>query len=114
MIREVSSENGKLFVNKKIIFEFPYEIKQVITYNDVLLVRVASPQGVIFNENVYAITFSGKLLWQIKKKDQPYQHSFYANISKIDNDTALLYNTAGWDYYVDIKTGEIIKEEFTK
>ncbi len=60
-------ENSLIIDNTVIKFQFP--IAEVISILNMLIVRLESPIGIIFNENVFGISLSEKTIkWQIKKR----------------------------------------------
>lgn len=105
----LSIDNG--LVRK--MFQLPSAIKQIEILDQVIAVRV-HPEGVNFiNENVFGISFEGKLLWQIEKVEHVDKDSPYTGLGR-ENDLLTAYNWDGFDYLVEPKTGKIIDRKFIK
>lgn len=81
--------------------------------NDIVIVRLDIPLGVIFNENVYAVTADGKILWQITKMSHVYEDCPYANML-VKEGNIELYNWDGTILLVEPATGEILEKGYTK
>jgi len=95
----------------KVIFDYP--IGETLDFQDAIVVRLELPLGVIFNENVFGLSYDGKVLWQISKQKHIEEDSPYTQLS-YQNDKAGLYN---WDaslYIAEPVTGEVIEERFLK
>lgn len=111
---EFHVEGGKLFVCGKLV-ELPYIVGDVVGCGDLLVVRVESPIGVIFNRNIFAVTRKGKIIWQIAESphgteaDKPYVGIFR------DKDEGLVAaNWNGIDYLVSLECGSIAVRSFNK
>jgi hypothetical protein len=65
-------KDNKLIVGDcLILFDFP--IKDVVEISEMLIVRVESPMGKIYNENVFGVSLSEKKIkWQIEKRSKKY------------------------------------------
>jgi hypothetical protein len=88
---------------------------QAKTYLDLIIVKVESPAGTIFNRNVFGLSKNGESRWQIQEsehgtqKDKPYIDIF------INSDETLI--TANWNgvnYLVDPDNGKITVYMFEK
>lgn len=71
MIKKINTKINKniLFLKtidgetKNVIFDFP--IRQLVQFENKLLVRIEPEIGKIFNENVFCYSNNGVLLWQV-------------------------------------------------
>lgn len=106
------SGNKVIFQNGEEI-TFGYPIGETLDFQDVIVIRLELPLGVVFNENVFGLSCDGEILWQISKQKHIGEDSPYTQLS-YQNGKAGLYN---WDaslYIVEPNTGEVIKERFLK
>ena len=92
---------------------FPFKVKQVEKFDDVLVVRLEIPMGTIFNENVFGVSAEGKVIWQIEKMSYVYEDSPFTGMGK-EGHYAKLCNWDGTDLLVNPNTGEIAKKSFSK
>ncbi|GAB4393523.1 MAG: hypothetical protein Tsb005_12190 [Gammaproteobacteria bacterium] len=93
--------------------QFPYEIKQVEEFGEILVVRLKIPVGIILNENVFGVSSEGKILWQIEKLSSVYTDNPFTGMVR-EGDNAKLFNWDGTDLIVNPATGEIIKKGYSK
>ena len=89
----------------------PWPIVQVIDFSDVLITRVEPKAGVIFNENVYGVDFSGNVLWQVKKRKYVYEDSPYTGMTAVGDQVKLL-NWDGLELMVEPRTGKEISKKY--
>ena len=93
--------------------ELPYEIKQVEQFDNNLVVRLKIPLGIRFNENIFGISYEGKILWQIEPRKHPTSVSPYTNLAR-EGDSVYVFNWDGTDLVLDPYTGKILKEGYSK
>ena len=111
------SENILNIHNEKDIpVVFPYPIVQVLSFSDMLIVRIEPTVQSCFNENVYGVSFTGKILWQVDKTKHIYDDSPYTGIklSKDEEDYITLYNWDGLDLKINRLTGKMISTTYKK
>lgn len=103
----------KLFDNskKEILFNFP--IRQVVEFENKILIRLEPDIGKILNENVCCYSCEGVLLWQIQPTKTIDADCPYTNII-VKNEKLFLHNWSGEKIQVNPKNGVILKKEFTK
>lgn len=109
-------KNNKLIINNKLI-TFDYDIEKIINNDDKLYILLSIPIKKIYNNNIFAVSQNGDMLWQVElpwyaveNKDYPF-----TNIWFNEEETKLYaYNWHGFEHIIDIKTGEIDDGEFTK
>lgn len=89
----------------------PWPIVQVIEFSDVLITRVEPQAGVVFNENVYGVDFSGNVLWQVKKRKYVYEDSPYTGMAAVGDQVKLL-NWDGLELLVEPTTGKEISSKY--
>ena len=92
---------------------FSYLVRQVMSYQDKMLIRIEPDIGKILNENIFCYSRDGDFLWQIEplvdvKKDSPY-----TNIYQHDGNL-LAYNWRGDECLIDAGNGKIIAKRFLK
>lgn len=93
--------------------DFPWPVAQVILSHDVVIVRVEPSTGSIFNENVFGISSSGELLWQIKALKHVYEDSPYVYIKEIGLGVKLS-NWDGDDVIIDPGSGAVLHIGYSK
>ena len=98
--------------NEKIItFSFP--VSQLIQFEQIIVVSVEPEQHHILNENLFGVSYGGKILWQIEKMEHVSNDSPYMGIAK-KNEMLSAYNWDGFRYLINPETGKIIDKEFVK
>ena len=110
-------EPKDLSLSLKRKIKLPYFLKQVLYLNDRIIYRLlVNTFEYKNNENIYCIDNEGKLLWQVESKDNfPNPIHPYTGI-RLDEKTGELwaYNWNGFDCQLDIETGKVLKQIFTK
>ena len=96
---------------KEVVFEFP--IKQVLEFENGILIRLEPDINKIFNENVFCLSFTPKIIWQIEPVKKLDNDSPYTNIV-IKNGKLFLYSWSGEEMEVNIKSGIVISKIFRK
>jgi len=109
----IEKKERSLYLKEIEIYSFEYPIQQVIEIEDVLICRVEPPSNIVMNENVFGISRTGKMLWQVEKMDYVYQDSPYTNICYKDS-KLLLSNWDGLNVIVNFKTGVIEDKEYSR
>lgn len=93
--------------------KFPYDVAQVLDFSNVFVVRIESPLKSRFNENVYGVSYDGKILWQVGPRKYVYEDSPYTGMIKED-EKVKLFNWDGTELLVNPMTGRVLKEEYGK
>ncbi|MDQ5899645.1 MAG: hypothetical protein QG624_564 [Pseudomonadota bacterium] len=93
--------------------QFSFDIKQVENFGDMLVVRLKIPVGTTYNENVFGVSYDGKILWQIEKLKYVYNDSPFTGMVREGNNIKLC-NWDGTDLIVNSQTGEIISKGWSK
>lgn len=93
--------------------DFPYPVAETVIFSDVVIVRVEPPVGIIFNENIFGISLTGDLLWQIKTLKHVYGDSPYTSVKEVVSGIKLS-NWDGDDVIVNPKTGSILQVGYSK
>lgn len=101
------------FEDLKVEVKFPWPIAELLEFDTSLVVRLEPESGVIFNENIYGVSFSGQILWQIKKVKHIYNDSPYTKIIKLDN-SLKVFNWDGDEFIINPLTGEILEKSYNK
>lgn len=90
--------------------DFPYPILDAKQYADRVIVVLAIPHDSKEIDNVYAVSESCKILWQIQSRDAfetPDSHTPYVGVSVLD-DCIQANDFSGARYLVDPRNGAII------
>lgn len=110
------NHNQLLITTSNLFFkkiEFLFDIRQIEEINDIVIVRLDIPLGVIFNENIYAVSADGEILWQIPKMSHVYEDSPYVNML-VKGENIELYNWDGTILLIEPATGKILEKGYTK
>ncbi len=93
---------------------FDSKIKQVEQFDNLLIVRVnPKTKAGFLNENIFGVSFDGKILWQIEVLPHVYENSPYTGMSK-EGESIKLCNWDGTDLIVNPVSGKIIKKGHSK
>ena len=92
---------------------FPYPVGQIETFHDIAVVRLDLPSGARLNENVYAVSSDGRVLWQIAAERHVYEDSPYTGLAR-DGDCVVVHNWDGTDLWLDPASGEVVKRGYSK
>ena len=114
--KHVFFEDKKIIINidgNKKIVEFPYPIVAIQEFDDFIVVLIDPFMKIIFNENIFGVSYEGKITWQIEKTDHLNMDSPYTGIGKEEKLLAA-YNWDAYDYLIDPKTGKVISKEYVK
>ncbi len=98
----------------KMIYEFPYKIKDFKFIKDRVIVLIESPVKSNFNENIFCLNLNGDLIWQVEKIDHIYSDSPYDSIEVDEKVILKADNYDSFLYELDIETGKILDKRFTK
>lgn len=100
------NENEITFSNA-IIKKFDFPIKQIVKFNNLFFVLLEI-LGEKYNQNVFAITDTVEIIWQIEKSEtidklageHPYTHI------EVRNNQISLFNFCGFRFIIDPLTGK--------
>lgn len=111
---QISFYDNELRIDFSNSIKFPYKIKDIKNYRNVVLVILKVPHGTADNRNVYAVsTLDKRILWQIQEPDKIYQDSPYMNF--VDNmESIIVGNWNGISYEINEQDGTIIRGIQTK
>ena len=121
VIRECVLDWGKedniLIIQNEERVTFSYPIGMIFETCGILLVVLDVPPKQSMQENIFAVSKEGEVLWQI-------EHSPKTGTASINRYTAIgdssiqgivvAWNWNCTNFYVDVKTGKIVDTEFTK
>jgi hypothetical protein len=92
---------------------FKFKIKSIVIYDDIIVVLLDVPSGTILNENVFGVSLSGAVVWQIESAFPADEDSPYVAIEK--SDKALnAFNWSGMRMRLIVATGKIVQKKVTK
>jgi hypothetical protein len=93
--------------------EFPLEICEVVTVQDILIVLLKVPYMVEMKENVFGVK-DGAIIWYVEPRVS--LHGKYDSYSGLATDgvRVTLYGVDGVDVDVDYQTGRILGSQLTK
>lgn len=102
-----------LIINSDKKLDFPSDIAESIDFENVLIIRLKVNRDLKIKGNVFAISQTGKILWQIREAKSYKLYDAFTKISKKGN-LLVAYNSNGILYSLDPNTGKILKEDFVK
>src|SRR5262245_45464382 len=105
MIFEV--DGPRLRTPEGAMIEFKYPIQEVAAVGDVIVVLLDVPPKESMTENIFGVSNSGKILWQIERiaATATYPVNCYTSILT----TLKLYNWNGNGVEIDATTGKVIQ-----
>lgn len=93
--------------------KFKYEIDKIVEVKNICIVMLEVPSNKIYNENIFGVDKTGKIIWQIEKVKHIYKSSPYMDLFEKDEQIW----AGNWDgdlYRLDIQTGIILEKKYTK
>lgn len=93
--------------------EFPYPTLKSVNLRNIEIVVLDVPPKAMFNENVFGVDSTGRVIWQIQTVPHVRADSPYTNI-EIDEASIVAYNFDGQALRLDAATGGVIAKEFHK
>ncbi|SHJ09808.1 hypothetical protein SAMN02745146_2276 [Hymenobacter daecheongensis DSM 21074] len=111
----ISSERNKVLVDGSVFYQTRYHITQLLELAEMYLLVEVSPLGILYNDNVTAISPAGELLWKAQvlpsvsgAVDNPY-------MSVRETEGQLwASNWLGWAVQLDPANGHILQKVWTK
>ena len=103
--------NALIFSNNR-RHDFKFPVAEVLDFEDVLIVRLATDYSAQMNENVFAFDIAGKLLWQIQPRLSRASQSPYVSITR-HNSFVDAFNWDGYTVTIDPLLGHVIEEGFS-
>jgi hypothetical protein len=101
-----------------ISFDYPIKEKNILIIDSLIIVVLDIPTNVRYNENVYAINKTGKIVWRIKfkREDLFYQKDdcCFSSITINKGGQLVLFNWCDTAFIVDPQTGTILDTYNTK
>ena len=107
--------------NRKIIFEagsvveFDFSIKQTLIFNHHIIVLLDIPADTCYNQNVFAVNFKGKTVWQIQGSDNLDRLGIcpFTSIG-ISHYELICFNLCGFRLTVNPATGHVTSQVFNR
>ncbi len=88
---------------------FDHPVREVLSSNDVFIVRTEPPPGTVSNENVFGLSSEGDRLWQISQTARVYPDSPYTKISIEPDGSLWAHNWDGGSCRLNPLTGSILE-----
>lgn len=94
----------------------PRPPREVLPLNGMLVVLLDVPPNEVMTENVVGVSADGTVAWQIQKIASTGTNpvNCYTALSQSDDRTFRAVNWNGTDVDVDVATGRVVGERFTK
>jgi len=105
--------DGRLVLSNGREVSFPYPVAESLNFPHAIVVRLDVPPKAHFNENVFGISYDGKILWQVLPQQHVREESPYTSIS-YEGSKAGLYNWDATLYVVEPTTGKVVDKQFLK
>jgi outer membrane protein assembly factor BamB len=105
--------DGEIHFPSGRIVKFEQRVMALQEFEEVVVVLLDFHARNCPNENVYGMTKSGAILWQIQSGPGVYTSSPFTSISK-EGAILQIYNWDGYLYDVDPTSGLILKSMFVK
>lgn len=105
----IQCENGT-------VCELPFDIKECVEVGEILLVVLDVRGKALMDENVFAISLRGEVLWTIQRvPDITLNPSdSYVGFVSIGGNSAKIASWNGWVVEVDIATGKVVGSQWLK
>ena len=114
MKKSIKADKNKIMLDDTILLSFDYEIKEFIDFKNVIVVCL-NYFDVPFNENVFAIDYNGKILWQIPKYiSVEDRKSSFVGLNKENENSCWAVNWDGTSLLLDITSGQILKDKWVR
>ena len=109
----IKFSNNVLSISSTINISFEHDIESIIDFENMVIVLLKIPSGIVFNENVFGIYLDGEIAWQIQKIFPDDNSSPYVHINKSANGLDA-FNWAGVRVRVNMETGMVVHKRITK
>lgn len=107
----IEGEQLLLHEGRHVDFDFP--VSQVVEFDDALVVLIEVPAQVLSNENVFGVSKTGQILWQISPEKLVYDNSPYVQLARM-GEFAQLQNWDGLVLQVDPSNGSVINRSYLR
>ncbi|MBB6127004.1 hypothetical protein [Mucilaginibacter lappiensis] len=108
-------DQKKMILETGNIVEFDFPIKETLVFDGKIIVLLDILENTKYNQNVFAIDFDGKTLWQIERTENLDKIGYCPFISiETENLKLVSFNWCGFKFTVDAKTGAVTERIFTK
>jgi len=91
----------------------PSSIKQFLEFDQIVIVRIQPKCSSFINENIFGVSYSGKIVWQIAERKYVFARSPYTNISK-EGQLLKAHNWDGTDLVIDPQSGNVLKASYSR
>ena len=105
-------DRNRVIFSPKLVVELKYDVWKVAEFPDVLVVLLDTPQKK-YPDNVFGVSYEGKILWQIRPVRTIMPNSPFTDCER-KSDELRLYHIDGTLYRVNPLTGEILGSTFVK
>lgn len=111
-----AKEENVLVLNNNVRIVFDYSIEAVLETFGTIIVLLDSPPQITMTENVFGVSYEGKIIWQIERIPATTSpHNRYTNISESGVPGIFVaFNSNCTNVYTDVLTGKVLDTEFTK
>lgn len=97
------------------VLEFEFPISQHIACGNLTIILLLIPSDIIYNQNVFALSESGQIIWQIEKLEQHYfQDHCPFNEAMVDEQNLIIFNWCDYRFSINPLDGKVLDKAFTK
>jgi outer membrane protein assembly factor BamB len=111
MSYRVSGRKIELSSGKSLAFK--HKIREAVETETAIIVCLDVPTNRKLEDNIYAISYDGELLWQVAPTQHSMKNSCYIGVSKVGG-LIRAFNFDGMVYDLDPKDGKIVNQYFGK
>jgi len=106
-------EGNILFLHNQQKVRLDYPIAEVLDFRNMIFVGFKFDRTLLNNENVIALDQSGKLIWEIEKREHYSEESPYVSMSA-KGDQLVVHNYDGTMLSLDPHTGNVIDRKWMR
>lgn len=110
---DIQYDGNTLMIEEEMV-ELPHPVKEIATRRGSIIVRLDTVGKSDYSRNVWAFEKDGSLRWKIEEGDE-YNGDIPPYVGMEFREGELwVSNWNGYDYEVDLETGELVDQELTK
>ena len=109
---EVKSQDNKIWIHGK-VYDFDHNIKKCIVFPNIIVIMFGEKDAIIKN-NVIAIDYNARTLWNISDIVNLKSSEVYVSITKETENVFSVISYHGVEFHIDVTIRQIIKKAITK
>lgn len=109
-----SLSDGNLKINEKLI-DTGFRVAEAVEIENVVIVRLENPNGLVGGENILAFCNDGSLHWRVQRSPHGNDlDSPYLSIDLDESHRVVAQNSNGVLYEIDKNTGSVVAINFQR